>query len=463
MAQPGTGWSRQYIPKSAKPGQDRVGEQQSTKKRTHGHFELLRERNARICFVQRYTLDANHVPPRRRKPVGAIAMMTRALLSTTLLVLALHACLAQGRDVVCRAGVGSFLGKSSTGVTVEVGAQKTGGLDRRICNATLAWDKDKDNETLNVASGVPQIDLDVFEGNLAGQGPAAAFTVTSSDTQCCPAYQIYSLETPPRLLRTITGGSFYRASDDDLDGRIEIWTDDALAVEGFDGIASAELLYPPVCVLRLENGRLLDAGAEFQPHFDRMIATIRAEIDAGSLRDFKASDGRLEPGSASALKQLHALRVVKVQILGMVWAYLYSGREEKAWQSLAELWPAGDVERIRAAILAARARGIRSQVEGDTILTKKKKKRTTIFDANDGTPPSTILLQLPPPSDLAGQHALQGEVQMDLIIDSAGKVQSAEAGKDDLTPLTVDWKFVPALHRGRAVACHMRTVVAYKR
>jgi len=38
--------------------------------------------------------------------------------------------------------------------------------------------------------------------------------------------------------------------------------------------------------------------------------------------------------------------------------------EQEAWRSLADMWPALDVDRIRAAILNARARGIRAQVDG---------------------------------------------------------------------------------------------------
>ena len=76
-------------------------------------------------------------------------------------------------------------------------------------------------------------------------------------------------------------------------------------------------------------------SSEFQPDFDREIAELRKELDSDDLRDFKSSDGKLSP-SLSA-ERLHELRGVKAKILEMIWAYLYSGREQKAWELLAEM------------------------------------------------------------------------------------------------------------------------------
>ena len=58
---------------------------------------------------------------------------------------------------------------------------------------------------------------------------------------------------------------------------------------------------------------------------------------------------------APHLARLAQLRSVKIQVLEVVWAYLYSGREQEAWRALADMWPNGDVERIRSEIIAARA------------------------------------------------------------------------------------------------------------
>src|SRR5258708_17502613 len=176
------------------------------------------------------------------------------------------------------------------------------------------------------------------------------------------AYQIYSLQKPPRLLRTITGGGFFNASDKDLDGRVEIWTDDAAAVDGFENTVVSEFDFTPTLVLRFEHGRLLDVGSEFRPYFEKEIAKLRAELDSQNLRDFRDSDGRLASVAYLSAQRIHQLRGVKIKVLEIVWAYLYSGREPEAWRSLEDMWPASDVERIRAAISGVRAHGIHSQV-----------------------------------------------------------------------------------------------------
>jgi len=41
-------------------------------------------------------------------------------------------------------------------------------------------------------------------------------------------YKVYSLEKPPRLLPTITGGDWFSAADTKLEGRTEIWTSDTV-------------------------------------------------------------------------------------------------------------------------------------------------------------------------------------------------------------------------------------------
>jgi hypothetical protein len=136
--------------------------------------------------------------------------------------------IAQGHEVLCRDGAGTLQAEFS-GVTVRVGASRIGGLSTRTCEATLRWDQ----QTVIVAADAAQIDLDAFGVDLGLGTPAAAFQVKNSASQCCVEYELYSLEKHPRLVRTITGGDFFRAADTDLDGRVEIWTTDASAVNGF--------------------------------------------------------------------------------------------------------------------------------------------------------------------------------------------------------------------------------------
>ena len=380
------------------------------------------------------------------------------------------------RSVLCRDGNANFSATFRTGVTVHIGAAHRGDrttLATRSCAANLTWEKGE----LAVATDASQVDLDVFGADLGDGVPVAAFQIKESDADCCVEYRIYSLEKTPRLLRTIKGGEFFNASDTDLDGDVEIWTNDAAAVNGFEKLSLSELSAPTV-VLRLAHGQLRDVSAEFQPYFESEIAKIRAEIPLRDLEAFKNSDGKLAssptPETADAL---HRLRMVKIRVLEIVWAYLYSGRDQEAWHSLAEMWPQEDTHRIRAALLETRERGVHGQADVTSAgPTREKKKRAHIFDAvsKSGTthkleviPPQAILLERPPmPESQQGAH--ETNLLLDLIIDAAGKVRSAEPSEKGkvISPVWIEsassWKFIPALKDGRPVASRLRIFVAPK-
>jgi len=318
--------------------------------------------------------------------------------------------------------------------------------------------------------------------------PVVAFQVKKSAAECCMVYKIYSLREPPALLRSISGGEFFSAADTDLDGRVEIWTDDAAAVAGFENIRSGDLDFAPPIVLRFARRRLLDASSEFQPYFDQKIAEERAKLNPQDLADFKSSDGKL--GSTSALPPVRIiqLRSVKIRVLEIIWAYLYSGREQEAWQSLADMWPTADVDRIRAALLGARARGIHTQVDGvSTAVPVGHEIHAKIFDGTTltaATPgvtpkdvapkleiemPKPILMERPRPSTALELGLAQSESLLVLVIDSAGKVRSVEVmgnpqGTDEaLLNSTSQWKFIPAFSAGQPVASRSFLGVSLKR
>jgi hypothetical protein len=188
-----------------------------------------------------------------------------------------------------------------------------------------------------------QLDIDVLGVDLGLHLPVVAFQVKKSDADSGMAYQIYSLQKPPRLLRTIAGGDVFSAADTDLDDRIEIWTGDAGAVDGFENLTLGDLDFAPTVVLRFEDHRLVDVSSEFRSHFERQIAEVRARLDSRELRDFRNSDGQLPATSPLPVAQLHRLRLAKIKVLEIVWAYLYSGREQDAWNALADMWPPADL------------------------------------------------------------------------------------------------------------------------
>ena len=373
---------------------------------------------------------------------------------------------------LCADGFGAFQTSFFTGVKVTVGAAKKEGFATRECSATLEWGKD----AMLVVPEAEAVDIDALGVDLGLDSPIVALEVKNSDADWFVTYKIYSLKKPPHLLRTITGGSSFSAADVDLDGRIEIWTDDASAVNGLDGLSVGELDFPPMTVLRFEKHKLMDVSAEFQSHFDHQIAQLHSELDSNQLGDFKSSDGRLSPTASLSVEQMHQRRLTKVKVLEIVWAYLYSGREQQAWQALGEMWPTSDLDRIRSLILKARTAGIQSQIDGVERKPGLPVKKAYIYEAPGerytNFPTGNLQADVKPQAILlrrlgVGETPLpQSEEMVDIVVDGAGKVRSAEvAGNKDLDLVSdcAGWKVIPAFKGGRPVASHMRLAVSYFR
>jgi hypothetical protein len=148
------------------------------------------------------------------------------------------------------------------------------------------------------------------------------------------------------------------------------------------------------------------------------------------------------------------------------------------------MWPASDFDRIRTSILDARARGIRTEVDGVSsgATPARRKKRVMIYAGltettqkavvNDeggpddkmkifqiDTQPRPIFLRRPLPPDDVPAASLNKEVVVDMVIDSAGKVWSIKTVGEpdkDLIDASAEWKFVPALKDGHPVASYLR-------
>ena len=436
-------------------------------------------------------------------PSLTIGIPAKALLLAACICVIQSSCRGQTNGILCTGGEGRFARTSTTRVKVIVGAQKDNGLATRACEATLLWKK---TET-PVARDLWQADVDAMGVDLGLGVPVVTFQIKKSAVDSSMTYLVYSLRGPPQLLRTITGGGSFRAADTDLDGRIEIWATDAKAVSGFEGIPLANIDFPPNLVMRFEGRRLIDVSSEFKHSYDQEIAELKTQLDSQQLNDFKSSDGRLASIPPWKVDELRRLLAMKIRVLEIVWAYLYSDREQDAWKALAEMWPAADVDRIRDLIVKAKAGGISSEVDGisRSSLSLRRLNRVHIFDltemkrpgesAGDAgsrlseiehasadsnsdsnadsnseggiTIPSAISIYTPAPQDseLAFPHS---GVLVELVIDAAGKVSSAEfLNKRDEGPIgeslmaaSGNWKFIPAMRSGKAVASRIRMTVS---
>ena len=386
---------------------------------------------------------------------------------------------AQSHEGLCSNGFGEYQTSFFTGVKVDVEAARKNGFSTRACSAALNWGK----ESLPVVAEAAMVDIDALGADLGLGSSIVALQVKNADADRYVTYKIYSLQKPPRLLRTIIGGSSFNAADTNLDGQIEIWTDDAKAVDGIEQLSVAELDFIPTIVLRFEKHKLMDVSAEFQSHFDHQIALLRTQLDSKHLSDFKSSDGRLAQVLSLSLEQRQQLRATKIKVLEIVWAYLYSGRDHQALQALSEMWPSSDLNRIHSVILNARAAGIQSQVDGaESISHFHLKKSAYIYETageSNGrlqdpreagsanirvdVKPQAILLR----RVVVGKVSLpEGEEMVDVVIDAAGKIRSANTvgNKDyDLLSNCTGWKFIPAFKDGRPVASRMRLALSYFR
>lgn len=380
------------------------------------------------------------------------------------------------RLLVCDKGIGSFQGKlptsaSNAGVTVSVGApRQDNGFAARMCQAKLSWGR---HDELLVAPEVAQADIDVMGADMGLGSLVVAFQIKAAEADPLIKYEIYSLSKPPKLLRTITGEDFFSAADTRLYQTVEIWTTDAAAVNGFEGMRRSAFDFAPTVVLRFEDKKLIDVSSEFRPYFDQQIALLHSQLDEQRLSEFRQSDGKLSNDKPSAKGPL---RATKIKVLEMVWCYLYSGREQEAWNALAEMWPPADLERIRAAIVTAQSRGLRSQVDGvshkgppprphpsevlvpDLQSSSQDMRSLGRNDSPDlraryaDTEPQQVLLKIPPPSN---PKDWSEERKMELVIDEAGKVRSAgmqEEPDKGWIDAAAGWKYIPAFKDGHPAA-----------
>lgn len=386
------------------------------------------------------------------------------------------------RYVVCDHGSGDFKGTlpgrlAAGSTTVVVHPDRKGDFAIHACRAQLLWN----GGYLTVASDAAKVDIDVMGADLGLGSLVVALQVQPSDTDPHIEYRIYSLSAPSKLLRTITGEDWFSAADTRLDGSVEIWTTDAVAIHSLadaEGLPRSAFDHPPSAVLRFEKGKLIDVSSEFQPYFDRQIELLRAQLDPAQLELFKQSDGR--PSSDDP----RDLVAVEVRVLEIVWNYLASGREAQAWDALAAMWPPSDLARIRADITEAQSHGLRSQVDGVSHQPPPSHPKHSVVyrhippsgvelppevrDILADTAPERIVLKTLPPRNPAHWDE---DREMEVLIDEAGKVRSASMkGKglpgepdSDWLEAAAGWKYIPAYKDGHPVAFRWKEHIRRKR
>ncbi|MFZ0771588.1 MAG: hypothetical protein WCA49_15515 [Candidatus Sulfotelmatobacter sp.] len=192
------------------------------------------------------------------------------------------------------------------------------------------------------------LSIDEISGNdINGGGtPDVVFDAFSGGENCCYLYWIVSLKKKPEVIREIRNQVplVFRKRPD---GGTEIRTGEG-SFDLFFLPHSASVI--PELVLRLDGDQLVDIGSEYREEYDRQIAKARSELSAADLEKFRQSryNQKMFADQLSTVKR----------VLTVVLNYLYSGREQQAWQALDEMWPPSDKERVRGLILERQARGL---------------------------------------------------------------------------------------------------------
>jgi hypothetical protein len=223
--------------------------------------------------------------------------------------------------------------KASATDQCRASVTRSGGSRAIFARGWSLWIDDISGNDIN-QSGAPDVVFDTYTGN---QG-------------CCFEYTIVSLGKSPAVVRKIQNQvplHFHKQTD----GSVVIRTGDG----AFDlfMLSNAESVFPEVW-LRLEGSELKDISGEFTPEYDEKIAKARSELTPVALEKFRSSDFH---------QQLYGDQHETVRrVLIVVLNYLYSGREDQAWQALDEMWPPADESRVRSLILERRKRGLLAQV-----------------------------------------------------------------------------------------------------
>jgi hypothetical protein len=199
------------------------------------------------------------------------------------------------------------------------------------------------------------LSLDPISGtDLNGDGkPELVLSGYSGGLHCCYVYEVVSLGRTPQVLHTFANPvpiSFEKQPDGTALIRAVDGVFDYFIVPHTDAVI-------PQLVLKPEGNNLVDVSAQYPEIYDREIEQARSQLTPGDLEKFRKSNFH---------DKLFTDQVPTVRkVLTIVLNYIYSGREDRAWQTLDELWPANDVSRVKSLIAERRRRGMLANLACD--------------------------------------------------------------------------------------------------
>src|SRR5271165_319420 len=197
--------------------------------------------------------------------------------------------------------------------------------------------------------------VDAISGtDLNGDGkPEIVLSGYSGGLHCCYAYEIISLDSTPKVLHTFSNPVPIQF-EKQADGTVLIRASDG--VFDYFMVPHQEAVIPQL-VLRPEGNNLVDVSAQYPDLYDKEIAQTRSHLTPDEIEKFRQSNYH----DKLFTDQFPTVR----KVLTIVLDYMYSGREEKAWQALDEMWPAADVTRVKSLIIERRHRGMLANLACD--------------------------------------------------------------------------------------------------
>jgi hypothetical protein len=189
--------------------------------------------------------------------------------------------------------------------------------------------------------GIPDVVLEAFSGGV----------------HCCWTYYFFSLGPQPGLFLKLENNRDASFFWDKKPGQMYMEIQDG-AFDYFDEVCHACSPFPLV-YLRLDGSNFVDIGREYADNYDEIIRVSQKALSREERRRLKALTEK--PSDAEPVRK------ARYNALMIVFAYLYSGREELAHQALQELWPPFDQERIWNLILETRHNGILCYTRKDAV------------------------------------------------------------------------------------------------
>jgi len=220
-----------------------------------------------------------------------------------------------------------------------------------------------------LASGQDEYVMSPQYTDLDGDGvPDLILKTESSGTAGCGAIYVIQVR-PARFMGAIQGCEGLQVIDPGLEGLrvFDSKYSDRSVVEAHDSFdlpeSNCHTCEPNVPVyFRFENGKLKDVSRDFIAEYDREIDEMRGLIRPQHIKAMLAARTPDEIASLPGFKTASEAELdhepfdemagsMHNYVIRIAFCYVVSGRPEQAWETLDEMWPKWDRQRIKDEIL----------------------------------------------------------------------------------------------------------------